>query len=220
MRLNTYHGTLGIYARKIAEQDLLAIVSANGGPQGVVPHGGRKDVFGTNPIAYGVPTETEPIVFDAATAKYAYGTIRQAKADSGLKLEPETYLDAEGCFTTDPHRAVALVPFGEYKGYAINMLLEIMTGTLLRGKSGPAQTNENELGNFFIALDPSKFTDLEKFKAEVSKLAEEVRQVPPIDAKKPVRVPGDNAHRHRKETLTSGYVEISKEAAESIGLAA
>jgi LDH2 family malate/lactate/ureidoglycolate dehydrogenase len=87
-----YHENLSTIARKFAEQDIVCMYSSNGGPQGVVPYGGTKDMFGTNPVAYGIPTSDMPIVFDAATATRAYGTIGHAR-ERGEQLPADIYLD-------------------------------------------------------------------------------------------------------------------------------
>lgn len=149
-----------------------------GGPQGVVPYGGSKDVMGTNPIAYSVPTSDLPILFDAATAEYAYGTIAMAKKRNE-KLPEDTYLTKEGQYTTDPNNAIALIPFGGYKGYAINLLLEVMTAALVGGKSGLLQTDESGLGGFMILIDPSALGSIEEFKRQTNQLVSDIEKVSP-----------------------------------------
>jgi len=62
-----YMSALFYVVRKFANNGYLAILASNGGPQGTIPHGGKTDIFGTNPLAYGIPSSTDPIVFDAAT---------------------------------------------------------------------------------------------------------------------------------------------------------
>jgi LDH2 family malate/lactate/ureidoglycolate dehydrogenase len=106
-----YHGMLEPYSRAIAEQGLIGIVSASGGPQGVVPFGGRKDILGTNPLSYGIPTNGLPIVFDAATSQYPYFSMHAAK-ERGQTLPERSYLDADGNWTTDPNKSVAIIAFG------------------------------------------------------------------------------------------------------------
>lgn len=203
----TYHGILETYSRAIAAHDLVALVSANGGPQGVVPYGGRKDIFGTNPISYGIPTAGMPIVFDAATAKYAYGTIRLAKKH-GETLPEGAYLDQEGNWTTDPLQAVSIVPFGEHKGSAINLLLEVLTGALVRGKSGLLLKEEADLGAIFIAIDPAAFGSLQEFKKQTTQLVNDVQAVQPADGFTEVRVPGYKGEEHKQRVLQEGVVEI------------
>lgn len=203
-----YHEALGTIVRMFAEQDLICIYSSSGGPQGVVPFGGSRDIMGTNPMSYGIPTSNTPILFDAATAEYAYGTIRIAK-ERHEKLPKNTYLNKDGQYTTDPNDATALIPFGGYKGYAINLLLEVMTGTLVGGKSGLLQIGEDELGGFMILVDPASFGSLDNFKKQTDKLVGDISEVPPAEGFNEVRVPGHKSQQLRAQQLKSGFVEVS-----------
>lgn len=204
----TYHEGMEAYARKIAAQDLIGLVSANGGPAGVVPFGGTKAIFGTNPIGYGIPSNDLPIVFDAATGKYPYGSIRIARKLKRV-LPESSYFDKEGHLTTDPEKAVAIVPFGEHKGYAINLMLEVLTGLFVRAKSGLMIKSEKDLGSFFIAIDPSVFVPLKEFKANVSKLIEEINAVAPMPGFDAVYVPGHRGEEAKQRMLKEGYIEIA-----------
>ena len=204
-----YHSSLSTIARKFAENDLICIYSANGGPQGVVPYGGTKDICGTNPIAYGIPTFGNPIVFDAATAQYAYGSIKIAR-EKGLKLPADSYLDEVGNYTTEPTSARSIVAFGGYKGYAINLLLEVMTGALVGGVSGTLQTTENEIGGFLMLIDPSALGDLDDFKGQVDQLIADIESNKPAKGFKEVRVPGYRSQKLRQKQLDTGFVEIDE----------
>jgi L-2-hydroxycarboxylate dehydrogenase (NAD+) len=202
-----YHEALGTIARKFAEQDLLCIYSSNGGPQGVVPFGGSKDIMGTNPLAYAIPTSELPILFDAATAEFAYGTIGIAK-ERGETLPENTYLNKDGRYTTDPNDAIALIPFGGYKGYAINVLLEVMTAALVGGKSGLLQMDESGLGGFLMLIDPSSLGSLEAFKKQTDKLVTDIEAVTPAEGFTEVRVPGHKSQALRQEQLVQGFLEV------------
>ncbi|HWA51844.1 MAG TPA: Ldh family oxidoreductase [Patescibacteria group bacterium] len=206
---STYNDFFDVFCRKIAAQDCIAIIAENGGPQGVVPHGGKKDIFGTNPIAYGIPTNSFPIIFDAATAMYAWGRIRQAK-ENGEKLPDNAYLTKEGVITTDPNDAVAILPFGGYKGYAINLLLEVLSGALVRGKSGLDQPSDSQkyIGTLIIVIDPASFGDIKDFKASTTKLANDILAIPPMNPNEPVRVPGQRGSVYLEEAQKTGVVEI------------
>ena len=209
---STYNGSLEYFSREIAKQDLIGIVTTNGGPQGVVPFGGKKDIFGTNPLSYAVPTEGSPIAFDAATAQAAYGKIRLAK-ESGERLPSDTFLTEEGEFTTDPSAAFSVIPFGGYKGYAINMLLEVLTGMLVQARSGLDQTGgQSEIGSLMLAIDPAAFGDIKEFKKSASKLVKDVESVPPIDSNNPVRIPGSRGEALSTEILESGLLEVNEMA--------
>lgn len=204
---STYHEGMEAYVRNIAERDLIGIVSANGGPASVVPFGGTQPVTGTNPFSYAIPSDSLPIVFDGATAKYPYGSIRIAKRLK--KLLPEhSYFDAKGNVTRDPNKAVAIIPFGEHKGYAINLMLEVMTGILVRAKSGLSANNEKDLGSFFIAIDPSVFIPIKKFKKQVSTLIKEIEAVKPAKGCDGVFVPGHRGEKAKQKMMREGYMEI------------
>jgi len=206
---SSYNDFLEVFCRRFAEKDLVSIVVTNGGPQGVVPFGGRADITGTNPIAYGIPTNKSPIIFDAATAMYAYGRIRQAQ-ERGEKLPDNAFVDKNGDITTDPNVAHAVLPFGGYKGWAINLLIDVLSGALVRGRSGLDQPVDSEryIGTFIITIDPSCFGDLAEFKKSTTKLVDDILAVEPVDSAKPVHVPGQNGSRRKEEFERDGFIEI------------
>jgi L-2-hydroxycarboxylate dehydrogenase (NAD+) len=206
---STYNDFFDVFCRRVASNDCIAIIAENGGPQGVVPYGGKKDITGTNPIAYGIPTHKYPIIFDAATAMHAYGRIKQAKENND-KLPDNAYVDKEGNITTDPNVAYAILPFGGFKGYAINLLIDVLSGALVRGKSGLDQPLDSQryIGTLIIVIDPAAFGDLKDFKDSTTKLVEDILAVPPIDPSQPVRVPGVRGSMRIEKFEKEGSVEI------------
>lgn len=208
----SYNEFFDVFCRRIASHDCIDIIVENGGPQGVVPFGGTKDVTGTNPIAYGIPTNGHPIVFDAATAMHAYGRIKQAK-EKGQQLPDNAYVDKDGNITTDPQAAYAVLPFGGFKGWAINILIDVLSGSLVRAKNGldmPLDNPDRHIGTFIIVIDPECFGDLEEFKSSTSKLASDIAAVPASDPTKPVRVPGSRGSKQAEDALNSGDLEIDE----------
>lgn len=206
---STYNDFFDVFCRRIASHDCISIIVENGGPQGVTPFGGRTDVTGTNPIAYGIPTNKYPIVFDAATAMHAYGRIKQAK-ENGEKLPENAYVDKYGNITTDPEIAYAVLPFGGFKGFGINLLIDVLSGCLVRGKSGLDQPIDSQryIGTLIIVIDPASFGEIEDFKASTTKLAQDVLDVEPINTSQPVRVPGFRGAERRARFETEGIIEI------------
>ena len=207
---STYNDFFDVFCRRVAAQDCIAIIVENGGPQGVTPFGGKQDITGTNPIAYGIPTNSYPIVFDAATAMHAYGRIRQAK-ELGEKLPENAYVDKDGNSTTDPNIAHAVLPFGGFKGFGINLLIDILSGSLVRGKSGLDQPVDSQryIGTLVIIIDPAAFGEIEAFKASTTKLAKDILAVTPINPSEPVRVPGYRGGERREKFLAEGYIDIN-----------
>jgi L-2-hydroxycarboxylate dehydrogenase (NAD+) len=93
----------------------------------VVPFGGKTPTMGTNPHSWGFPTQDAvgfPIVIDWATSTVAMGRVQQF-AREGKTLGTGWAVDAEGRPTTDPHQAVALLPFGAHKGYGLGLIDEL-----------------------------------------------------------------------------------------------
>lgn len=206
---STYNDFFDVFCRRIAAQDCIGIIAENGGPQGVTPFGGKTDVTGTNPLAYGIPTNKHPIVFDAATAMHAYGLIKKAK-ENGCKLPDNAYVDKEGNITTDPNIAYAVLPFGGFKGYAINLLIDILSGSLVRGRSGLDQPIDSQqyIGTFIIVIDPAAFGDIKEFKESTTKLVGDILAVKPINPSEPVRVPGMRGAKQRDESISKKTINI------------
>lgn len=207
---SSYNDFFDVFCRRIAAQDCVSIIFENGGPQGVVPFGGRQDITGTNPVAYGIPTHKYPMIFDAATAMHAYGRIRQAK-ENGESLPDNAYVDKEGNITTDPNVASAVLPFGGFKGYAINLLIDVLSGALVRGKSGldmPIESPDRHIGTLIIVIDPAAFGDINDFKDSTTKLANDILAVTPIDPARPVKVPGFRGSVRLEQFNKEGAVEI------------
>lgn len=207
----TYNDFFDIFCRRIAARDCIGLIVENGGPQGVVPYGGKSDVTGTNPLAYGVPTNDLPIVFDAATAMYAYGLIRQAK-ERGEPLPADAYVDKNGALTTDPQAAHAVLPFGGYKGWAINILIDILSGSMVRAKSGldMPQEADRHIGTFMIVIDPASFGDINEFKNATTKLCGDILAVESVSGKDPVRIPGFRGGERLRKARQQGYAEIDE----------
>lgn len=209
---STYNDFFDVFCRRVASEDCIALIVENGGPQGVVPFGGKTDVTGTNPIAYGIPTNKYPIVFDAATAMHAYGRIRQAK-ENGELLPDNAYVDKQGNITTDPNIAYAVLPFGGFKGFGINLLIDVLSGSLVRGKSGLDQPLDSQryIGTLIVVIDPAAFGDIDDFKSSTTKLAADILAVEPIDPSQPVRVPGYRGSKRREAFEAEGVIEIPDE---------
>ena len=76
---NSHHcGQLSRHVEKLAESGLMAIMVANT-PKAMAPWGGSAPLFGTNPIAFGVPRGGEaPLVIDLSLSKVARGKIMAA----------------------------------------------------------------------------------------------------------------------------------------------
>ncbi len=198
-------GAIGFYVRKLAKEGLIGIVAASS-PRAIAPAGGISPTYGTNPIAFGFPTEEYPIVFDmAASAITWYGLVR-AKA-LGQKLPDNVAIDKEGNITIDPEAAMegAILPFDRsYKGSGLAMVVELLAGALT---GASFVFDEGDWGTVFIALSPDLLVGTEQFKKNSSEL---VRKVKGGNTKsgESIHIPGYDTEEKIIALLNGGEVEI------------
>lgn len=208
---------LHLWTQGLAKRGLFALGAWNGGPDAVVPINGTKGIFGTNPMTYGFPGDKGDIVIDMATSEIPYFKIVGAKKD-GKPLPENTAVDTNGELTTDAAKALNdagvsnLLPMGgNYKGYNINYLMEIMTSALIGARASSEMSDEyieTEHGGFIIVIDISKATDRSKYNASIKSLNEEVRAQKPKSGAESVMVPGDRNFENKLGVTNETEIEI------------
>ena len=207
-------GAIGFYADRMAKEDLIGIVFA-GSPGGVAPFGGIDPLFGTNPIAFGFPTESDPLIFDFATSAITWYGLVRAKA-LGQKLPEGVAVDSKGNLTSDPDKAMegAILPFDKnYKGYGLSLMVEILTGPLVGGTF--ADLN-GDWSNLFIAIDPDQLIGRKEFKVNCSKLIGIVKKSRKQKGFREILIPGEKGLRMRKGIENSGEIEIDDKLVEML----
>src|SRR6185369_13500787 len=75
-------GAVSYYVEKIAKEDLIGIAFVQSINSLIAPFGTKKSLFGTNPIAFGVPADPKPFIFDMSTSAIAYGNVMNAKINN------------------------------------------------------------------------------------------------------------------------------------------
>lgn len=179
---SNHFGVTGFYSDLAMRNGCIGFVIANTEPA-IAPLGAKTKLLGTNPIAMGIPSDTY-IALDMATSTTARGKILEAKR-KGLEIPDGWALDKDGNPTNDPDAALegSILPFGGVKGYLIAFMIELLTGPLVNaswgsGVTGTADpTKDCTKGDLFIAIDPSKFVEPEKFKKETEAFCQEVRDM-------------------------------------------
>ncbi len=190
----------------LAEQGFVALTFVNA-QSFVAPAGGTNALFGTNPMAFACPRDggRAPMIFDQASSATARGELQIAARD-GHEAPPGAGLGPDGMPTTDPSEILKGVqlPFGGYKGSAIALMVELMTGGLSGGffgyeskadykdDGGPANTCQS-----FIAIDPARLAG-PGFRAHVEELFERLL------ANGDARLPGDRRLANRARTAGEG----------------
>ncbi len=205
----------GTYARKLAEKDLIALIFNYGGWPRICPTGSIDPVFGTNPLAAGIPADNFPIVLDMGTAKLVMGKVRLARKLNKL-IAAGVALDKNGRPTRDPAKAItgALLPFGEHKGYGLALIIEVLSKSLF--DINHLAKNKANRGFLFIVINPGFFGPISKFKSNVSKLIKKVKVSRKAKGVKEIFVPGERSEKIKRQNLKKGYLEIDDRIMEEI----
>lgn len=210
-------GSIGYYSDKIAKEDLIGIVFA-GSPGGVAPFGGIEPLFGTNPMAFGFPTENEPLIFDMATSAITWYGLVRAKT-LGEELPAGVAIDNDGNLTTDPQKAMkgAILPFAkDYKSSGLSLMVEILTGPLVGG-SFATPDGSGDWSNLFIAIDPDELVGKDEFKKKCTELIKIVKNSKKQKGFNEILIPGERATKARKNVERSGEIEIDEKILNELG---
>ncbi|MFB3819707.1 MAG: Ldh family oxidoreductase, partial [Candidatus Methylomirabilales bacterium] len=208
-------GRLADYAEMALERDMLAFLGVNAGGAGqrMAPWGGCAPRLSTNPLAFASPTGGEvPISLDIATTMAAEGKIR-VKRNRKEQMPLGWVIDAEGEPTTDPNAIYgeppgSILPVGGHKGYALNLMVEVLGGILAR--AGYSRENPGPVRNgvFMIVVDIQRFVEPAIFKRETDDLIRYLKTCPPVAGGGPIMIPGEPEALTEKARRASGiFVE-------------
>ncbi|MCY1665229.1 Ldh family oxidoreductase [Rhizobium sp. SL86] len=209
-------GVMALTVERFADQGLVAMMFANA-PASMAPWGGKKPLYGTNPIAFAVPVAgQEPIVIDLALSKVARGKVMEAQ-QRRVAIPDDWALDVNGNPTTDPDEAIkgTMAPTGGAKGAALAFMVEALsagiTGALFSYEATSLFDDKGAppaLGQFIIAIDPQA-TAGAGFGERLAALADEMAR------EDGVRIPGRRGRSLRAEAAREG-IEIEDSVLEAI----
>lgn len=219
---NTYTstGAIGYYAEKIARKGLIGYVFA-GSPPTVTTHGSYQPLFGTNPLAIGIPTTKDPIVLDMATAAMAFFGLVQASL-AGQAIPGNVAYDDAGNLTTDPNKGMdgSILPFDRsYKGAGLALINEILTGVLTSASFVGINPN-NGWGNVMYAIDPELLGDREEFAKKATQLVETVKSAKKLPGVTEIYLPGEKGNAVTKKHVTEGMIEVEDNLLQQLKAAA
>ena len=168
----------------------------------------------------------DPVVLDMATSQVARGYVLLA-AKTGASIPEGWALDADGCPTTDAHRAVegTMVPMGEHKGAGLAFVLELLTNALTGNPIAAAELDwldpEREflLSMLCIAIDARRCLGADHA-ATVRAMVERVRSSRPAGGSDAVRVPGEASAGRVRDAEADGIAVAPALMAELDRLAA
>jgi (2R)-3-sulfolactate dehydrogenase (NADP+) len=207
--LRSHHfGVVGRHVERLADSGLVALAFGNT-PKAIAAWGGRRQLFGTNPIAFAAPQRGRPpIIVDLALSQVARGKILTA-AQKGEAVPATWAVDEDGKPTTDPKAALkgALQPIGGAKGAALALMVEILavalTGAIASSQASSFFDLEGPppgVGQFLVAIDPQAFAGADKFAERVTALAAA------IEGDEKARLPGSRRLALRDAARRTGVV--------------
>ncbi|HXZ94220.1 MAG TPA: Ldh family oxidoreductase [Burkholderiales bacterium] len=165
-------GVLGIHLLAVAQAGMVGLAFTNS-PAAIPAWGGRKALFGTDPVAAVFPRAgANPLVIDLALTTVIRGRIMLA-AQKGERIPEGWALDRDGRPTTDPKEAIehgSMFPIGGVKGAMLALAFELICTSLTGAAIGPEadsffaeQGNRPRIGQAFLAIDPGALAGRERY---------------------------------------------------------
>jgi (2R)-3-sulfolactate dehydrogenase (NADP+) len=211
-----HFGVVGRHVERLAEMGLVALAFANT-PKAIAPWGGRRQLYGTNPVGFAAPlSDRAPVVIDLALSQVARGKILTA-AQKGEPVPDTWATDADGLPTTDPRAALkgALQPIGGAKGAALALMVEMLavalTGAMLSAEASSFFDTDGPppaVGQLLVAIDPGALGGVEAFGERAMAL------VHAIESDGEARVPGSRRIALRARAVREGVAVDAKLLAE------
>jgi len=226
VRNSSHFGIDGYYPLMAVKNNMIGMSFTNARPA-VAPTFSIQPTLGTNPIAFGAPTDEKfPFLFDAATSITQRGKIevlnRQEKeayegwtiGNNGEPLtDPQTILDMLMA------KKAALLPLGGvsedsggHKGYGLSTIVEILSSSLqsgaflfaLSGFDPQGEETRFKVGHFFLALNIENFLPIEQFKKNIGDLLRELRSVNKYPGKDRIYTAGEKEYEIEKTIMEKG----------------
>ncbi len=201
-----HFGVAGRAVERLADQGMVALILGNT-PQAMASWGGKRAVFGTNPIAFAAPQRNAPpVVVDLALSQVARGKIMVA-AQKGEPIPEGWAFDETGQPTTDSKAALkgTLTPLGGAKGAALAFMVEVLAVAVTGANFAYEATSFFDdkgappgVGQLMLAIDPAAFAGTDAFLSRVSDLAEA------IAADEGARLPGTRRLALRQTAARDG----------------
>lgn len=199
VRNSSHCGALAYFALEACRHDMIGLAFTHASPKVLSP-GSPRSFVGINPMCVAVPlADEEPFVYDSAPTLMTSNKLK-LHAEAGIPLPPNVAADDSGAMTTDASQASQLYPIGDYKGFGLAMVVDILCGMLTGMPVGRDITmmykdpldQKRFLGQLFGAIRIDTFQDTEQFKSRMQEMVDNVRAEPSFDPENsPVLAPGD-----------------------------
>ena len=203
---SNHNGMTSFHLEPLAEAGLVALAFGNS-PAAMNAWGGKRPIFGTNPIAAAFPRRGHwPVMVDLALTEVAKGKLMLAARDN--KPIPLGWaLDRNGKPTTDANEGIhgSLMPAGGAKGAMLALMIELLAVSLTGAAFGfemdsffSATGNTARLGQGFLAIDPGAIAGHEIYSARIEALVAAMLE------DNGVRLPGYRRFENREKARRDG----------------
>jgi (2R)-3-sulfolactate dehydrogenase (NADP+) len=211
---NSHHfGVAAWHLGPVAEAGLVGFAFGNS-PAAMPMAGGKRALFGTNPIAAVFPRrDAAPITIDLSLSEVARGKIMVA-AQKGEAIPAGWALDKQGLPTTDAKAALEgmMLPMGGPKGAMLALMVELMVVALTGAHFGfeadsffVAAGNRPKIGQAFMVVDPDALGGNEVYFERVDTLVSAMLADPGV------RIPGA-----RREALATRAADAGVEIPDTL----
>jgi (2R)-3-sulfolactate dehydrogenase (NADP+) len=173
-----HFGVAAYHLEPVAAAGMVGLAFGNS-PAAMPAWGGRRAIFGTNPIAAVFPRRSEPpLTIDLSLSEVARGKLMVA-AKAGKSIPIGWALDKDGNPTTDPKAGLEgmMVPAGGVKGAMLALVVELLCCALTGAAFGfeadsffTDEGNRPRIGQAFFAADPAALAGAEVFYERIETL--------------------------------------------------
>ena len=198
---NSHHfGVAAFHLVPVAASGMVGLAFGNS-PAAMPAAGGKRPLFGTNPIAAIFPRRGQaPLSVDLSLSEAARGKVMVA-ARKGQAIPTGWALDREGRPTTDAKAALngSMLPMGGTKGAMLALVVELLACALTGAAFGYEadsffvdEGNRPRLGQAFLVIDPDALAGRGAYLDRVEALVAEILDDPGV------RLPG-----YRRDALAA-----------------
>jgi (2R)-3-sulfolactate dehydrogenase (NADP+) len=190
---NSHHfGAAAYHLEAVAQAGMVGLAFGNS-PAAMPAWGGKRALFGTNPIAAVFPRrDAPPLVIDLSLSEVARGKLMVA-AKEGKQIPQGWALDKDGNPTTDPKAGLEgmMLPAGGVKGAMLALVVELLCCALTGAAYGfeadsffTEEGNRPRIGQAFLVIDPAALAGTDVFNERIETLVETMLEDPAV------RLPG------------------------------
>ena len=216
--INSSHpGAMGSIALRAAEKGYMCIAFTHADSL-IRSTNGKRPFFGTNPICFTAPRKDEvPYCLDMASSIISWNKLMEMKKNK----KKSNFIYGSNIFGKDTkylNDIVSLLPTGDYKGFALASMIEILCGVYsgmdfgrkIKSMYKTSIKVKRKLSQFYILLKVDGVINKNSFLKRMQQMTNQVRKEPRLKIKSQVMLPNDPEIKISKIRLSKG-IPLSKD---------